>query len=338
MIRMKKWFLLIVAVTLVFGAYHFYTVSLRSAVDPLSKENIVFDIRSGTTAQALADQLEERGLIRSATVFRFYMEREGLAEKIKTGRVVLSPRLTLAEIAEAVTSGKTQQLSVTLLEGWTARQMGEKLEELGLTTADEFMNCVKTCSFPEFDFLPLPAGRQAKKSLEGYLYPDTYFTDPANFSIRGFIKRQLQTFRNRLDDDWGAIQKSQRTLQQIVIMASIVEREERDPAERPRIADILWKRADANRGLDADATILYALGRTSGGLSYEDLQVNSLYNTRKYRGLPPGPISNPSVSSLRAALHAESTPYWYYLHDSDGNVHYGKTLDEHNENKARYIR
>ena len=121
-------------------------------------------------------------------------------------------------------------------------------------------------------------------------------------------------------------------------MASIVEREERDPAERPTVAGILWNRYDANIGLGADATVLYGLGRTKGGLSYEDLQSDSPYNTRKYAGLPPTPISNPNISSIRAALYPEDTDYWYYLHDSDGGIHYAKTLDEHNVNKARYIR
>ncbi len=310
-------------------SYQYFVSSVRTAADPKNNDRVIFKVEPGMVARDVAEALEEKGLIKTDTVFMFYLKRKGLSEKIKAGTFVLSAGQSPAEIAEALAAGRSQELSVTLLEGWTLAQMAEHLENLELTTKEKIMDCVKTCVF-DFDFLP-------SKSPEGYLYPDTYFVDPVTFSEQGFIRRLVQTFRNKLEDDWSAILKSPRTLEQIVILASIVEREERDPVERPRVAGILWKRLDANRGLDADATILYALGRTKGGLSYSDLQVDSLYNTRKYRGLPPGPISNPSVSSLRAALYPESTPYWYYLHDSEGNVHYGKTLEEHNENKAKYL-
>lgn len=327
---MKKLFFAGLAALLIIGAYRFYTGSLKSPLNPEKAMRMIVEVPSGATASDIADILYEKALIGSPFTFKLYLKQKGFQEKIKAGTFVLSPGQSPAEIAEALVSGKPQEFPVTLLEGWTLAQMAEHLETLGLTTQEKFLDCLKTCTFT-FDFLP-------KKHLEGYLYPDTYFVDPASFTESGFIRRLIQTFRNKLDDDWRAIKKSGRTLDQIVIMASIVEREEGEPEERPRVAGILWKRLDASRGLDADATILYALGRTKGGLNYEDLQTNSLYNTRKYRGLPPGPISNPSLSSLRAALYPEITPYWYYLHDSKGEVHYGKTLEAHNENKANYLR
>lgn len=327
---MKKLLLLGLSAFLIVGAYRFYVGSLKNPLNPEKAMRVMLEIPQGAAARDVADLLFKKALIRNRFIFRFYLKQKGYERKIRAGRFVLSPGQSPYEIAEAIVSGNPQEFPVTLLEGWTVAQIAEHLETLGLTTKAKFMECLKTCSF-DFDFLP-------KKSLEGYLFPDTYFADPAAFAESGFIRRLIQTFRNKLDEDWKAIQKSSRTLEQIVIMASIVEREERDQKERPRIAGILWKRFDAGRGLDADATILYALGRTQGGLSAADLKTDSLYNTRKYRGLPPTAISNPSLSSLRAALYPEETPYWYYLHDSEGKVHYGKTLEEHNENKAKYLR
>jgi len=219
---------------------------------------------------------------------------------------------------------------VTILEGWTVKQIASYLEESGLTTADEFLSCVKTCEF-KFDFLP-------KNSLEGYLYPDTYFINSATFDNKVFIQRLINTLNNKLTAaDWNAVEKSGHTFSEILTMASIVEREERNSNERSIVAGILWNRFNAGQGLGADATVLYALGRTKGGLTYDELQIDSPYNTRKYKGLPPTPICNPSISSIRAALYPEKTDYWYYLHDSDGKIHYAKTNDQHNENKRKYL-
>jgi UPF0755 protein len=218
-----------------------------------------------------------------------------------------------------------------LLEGWTAQQIGDYLENLGLTRAEDFVRCVKTCAF-QSPILP------AKGSIEGYLYPDTYFVDAGSYSDQTFIARLVGTLESKLtDEDLKAIKDSKHSLQEVVIMASIVEREERDPDERSTVAGVLWNRFDNGIGLGADATVLYGLGRTKGGLSYVELQTDSPYNTRKYRGLPPTAISNPHISSIRAAIYFKETPYFYYLHGKDGQVHYGKTLEEHNANKRKYL-
>ena len=120
-------------------------------------------------------------------------------------------------------------------------------------------------------------------------------------------------------------------------MASLIERETRTAEERPIISGILWKRFDAERGLDVDATVRFVLGKATGALTKEDLEVDSAYNTRRRRGLPPGPIANPGLASLEAALHPEDSTYWYYLHGKKGEIHYSETNDEHNEKKEKYL-
>ncbi|MBN2307134.1 endolytic transglycosylase MltG [Candidatus Peregrinibacteria bacterium] len=329
---MKK--ILILVLVLVLGAvfllYGGYSSAIHYALNPSSANRVTVTVPEGATGSEVADLLYEKGLIKSPTAFNFYLRQNDLSNELKAGRFVFRESDDMARIVEILASGKSSEVVLTLLEGWTTRQIAEKLEIEELTTAEDFMKCLEEC---EFDFNFIPEGY-----LEGYLYPDTYFVNPDQYSDEALINRLLNTFKNKLsDEDWEAINASPRSFEDIMIMASIVEREERDPAERPTVAGILWNRFDADIGLGADATVLYGLGRTSGGLSYEDLQSDSPYNTRKYAGLPPTPICNPSITSIHAALYPEDTDYWYYLHDSDGVIHYAKTLDEHNVNKARYI-
>lgn len=330
---MKKLFFIFIIVLLSFGVYWFYQNyigALNYALNPDSEQRVIVDIKQGSTASDVAEALLEKELIKNPFAFKLYLKQNDLADQLKAGRIVLKENFDLKQIVEVLVEGKSEEFSVTLLEGWTLKQMADYLEEVGLTTADEFMSCAASCPL-EFDFLP--AGY-----IEGYLYPDTYFVNLATYNNERFITRLIQTLENKLsDEDWQFIEESGRTFEEIMIMASIVEREERDPDERPTVAGILWDRFDAGVGLGADATVLYALNRTKGGLTYDDLQVDSPYNTRKYRGLPPTPISNPSLSSIHAALYPKKTDYFYYLHDADGEVHYAETLEGHNENKAKYL-
>ncbi len=330
---MKKLFFLTIVVSMVgiFFLYSGYSAAIRYALNPDSSARINITIPEGSTGGQIADILEDKGLISSTEAFAFYLRQNDLGGELKAGRFIMQENFSMPKIVDILVEGKSSELGVTLLEGWTAKQIAEKLEAEELTTAESFMECMKTC---EFDFNFVPDGY-----LEGYLYPDTYFVNAGNYSDEGFISRLINTLKNKLNnEDWLVINASDRDFEDIMIMASIVEREERNDDEKSTVAGILWNRYDANIGLGADATVLYALDRTSGGLSFEDLQVDSPYNTRKYAGLPPTPISNPSISSIRAALYSEDTDYWYYLHDSGGGIHYAKTLDEHNVNKARYIR
>lgn len=330
---MKKFLLLtlVISVGAIFLLYGGYSSAIRYALNPSGSNRVTVSVPEGATGSDVAELLYEKGLIKSVSAFNFYLRQNELSDQLKAGRFVLQENYKMPEIVEILASGKSSEFAATLLEGWTAQQIAESLEAEELTTVEDFMKCLKECEF-DFNFLP-------DDYLEGYLYPDTYFVNLDSYSDEAFITRLLNTFKNKLtDEDWDAINSSERSFEDIMIMASIVEREERSDEERPTVAGILWNRFDSGTGLYADATVLYGLGRTSGSLSAEDLESDSPYNTRKYAGLPPTPISNPSISSILAALHPEDTDYWYYLHDSDGGIHYAKTLDEHNVNKARYIR
>ena len=329
---MKKllYLILIIGIGFTFFGYQYYSGSIGYSLNPDSTDRIIVDIEKGAIAYDVAEILYEKELIKSTYVFNLYLKQKDLTGDIKAGRVILQENYTLSEIIDALIEGGTSEISVTLLEGWTVNQIAEYLEEANITTADEFNECIKNCEF-DFNFTP-------EDYLEGYLYPDTYFVSLDSYSNERFISRLINTLKNKLDeDDWTAVNSSKHSFEDIMIMASIVEREERVLSEKSTVAGILWNRFDAGMGLGADATVLYALGRTKGGLTYEDLQIDSPYNTRKYRGLPPTPICNPGISSIRAALYPKNTHHWYYLHDSDGGVHYAETLAGHNKNKAIYI-
>lgn len=330
---MKK-FLFITALLAVIGiffVYSQYTSAIRYALNPDSSDRVTVTIPDGSSGSLVAALLKEKDLIRSEEAFIFYLRQQDLGSQLKAGRFVFQENYSLPKIVDILVKGESSEFAITLLEGWTARQIAQKLEDEELTSVDDFMECAQSCVF-DFDFL-------REGSLEGYLYPDTYFINPGSYSDEAFISRLLGTFKNKLsDEDWSAVNASERSFEEIITMASIIEREERIDSEKATVAGILWNRFESGAGLGADATVLYALGRTGGGLSYEDLQIDSPYNTRKYAGLPPTPISNPSISSIRAALYPEDTDYWYYLHDSDGGIHYALTLEGHNANKARYIR
>lgn len=330
---MKKTFILTLVVGLGIAGFLYFTYSsaLHYVLDAGSTARVSVTVPQGATGGQVAGLLYDKRLINNKTVFTFYLREKGLGDKLKAGRFVFRKNDDLPKIVDILVSGKSSEYAVTLLEGWTARQMAEELESEGLTTASSFMDCLKSCKF-DFNFLP-------GNTLEGYLYPDTYYVNPDNYSDEAFIDRLIETFKNKLTaEDWKAVNASKRKFPDIIKMASIVEREERNDEERPVVAGILWKRLDAHIGLGADATLLYGLGRTSGGLTAQDLALDSPYNTRKYDGFPPTAISNPSLSSIHAALYPKETDYWYYLHDKDGAIHYARTLDEHNLNKQRYLR
>ena len=330
---MKKLSTLIIIGLLFFGIFWFYQQyigALNYSLDPNSEQRVIIDVKQGSTASGVADLLLSKDLIKNTTAFKLYLRQNDLADQIKAGRIVLQENFNLKQIVNALIEGKSEETAVTLLEGWTLRQIGEYLEESGLTTLEDFESCAASCTF-EFDFLP-------DGYVEGYLYPDTYFVNLNSYTDQIFISRLIRTLKNKLsDEDWEAVEASEHTFEEVMIMASIIEREERSESERATVAGILWDRFDSQVGLGADATVLYALGRTKGGLTYDDLQIDSPYNTRKYRGLPPTPISNPSISSINAALYPKETNYFYYLHGSDGVIHYAETLEEHNSNKRKYL-
>ncbi|MBU1031435.1 endolytic transglycosylase MltG [Patescibacteria group bacterium] len=281
----------------------------------------VFVIGKGMGVSEIAKKLKEDNLIKSELVFKLYVRQNNLTNNLQAGSYKLSPSMSVSELLENIQAGSTDTW-ITLIEGWRIEEMAEKLSsELGVQSS-EFL----------------------KNAKEGYMFPDTYLL-PKDFTVEQIVKKLRDNFDVKYSDELKSrIRALGLTEDQGVILASIVEREARSDEARKMVASILLKRFKIGMGLNADATIQYILGYQSSEKSWwkrhltrDDLKINSPYNTYLHRGLPPTPICNPGLASLQAVANADSsTPYLYYYHDSEGNSHYGKTLEEHNQNIATY--
>lgn len=338
---MKKLVALIGIVALVAwsGWRLWYALALR-AVDAADASRISITIPSGSTTADIAAELEAKDLIRSMRAFKAYAEDAGKETGLQAGTFVLQRSMTTAQIVDALTTGVTQEMSVTIPEGYTVQDIDALLAGKGLIEAGEIVDCANTCDFSTFEFLP-PGTGQAERGgkLEGYLYPDTYFVATDDFVAKFFLERMLGAFRAKvINEHQDAIDAAGRSLHDVITMASLIEKETRTNDERAVVSGILWKRLEEGIGLYVDAANRYILNKPTDAITAADLNEDSPYNLRLYRGLPPGPIANPGMASIEAALNPASSPYYYYLHGTDGQIRYAVTNDEHNLNKARYLR
>lgn len=318
--------LLVISLTLGLAVFLAWN-QLQRPVNPDSSESVEFSIEPGTSTRLIAKQLVEQGLIRHADIFRAVLVKEKLGGRIQAGDFQLSQAMSTLEIARALTQAKDKQFGVTLLEGWRREEVAEALVKAFTAQG---------VSFDAQVFLALP------ETKEGYLFPDTYF-----FTVRANEQSVAKTieanFNQKLAPLKAQIEASQYNLNQILTMASIVERETR--VDRPLVAGILLKRYLNDWPLQADATLQYAKGfQASTGKWWPtplaaDKDIESPYNTYKYQGLPPAPIANPSLTAIQATLEAQiDTPYWYYITDNNGQMHYATTYDQHLQNINRYLR
>lgn len=318
------------------------------AGNPVSKEpsTIFYVIPQGAGAKAIAEGLEKAGLIRSPKYFLFTVWSRGDQEKFKAGSYEITPSMTTREIEALLAKGKpvSNEISVTLLEGWTLDDIADHLLEEGIASREEFYaeageSAKPAPGLPDWNAsYPALRSHPADASLEGYLFPDTYRIY-ADGGAKALVRKMLANFEAKLTPELRAEIKAQgRSIHDIVTMASVIEREVRSDEDRALVSDIFWKRVEAGWGLEADSTVNYITGHSKPSVSYEETRIDHPWNTYKYKGLPPGPIGNPSLSAVKAALHPKPNPYWYFLTDKEGNVHYAKTLDEHNANKRKYLR
>ena len=215
-----------------------------------------------------------------------------------------------------------------------AEEIAEDLAREGIATQQEFMNVVQKANF-DYDFLK---DRTEGASLEGYLFPDTYRIGQETNS-REIITKMLENFDNKLSDKRRTDIKSQgKTIFEIIIMASLIEKEVSEAKDRPIVAGIFYNRLDLDQALESCATIQYILGTNKKRFSYEETRTESPYNTYTNVGLPPGPICNPGLPAIKAAIYSQDSEYLYFLSDNKGKTHYAKTATEHEVNIAKYLK
>lgn len=304
------------------GTFAGYNWILTQPADEKNTDQIVFSVEKGESVRTIGAELKKEGIILSDTVFYLYVRSQEAGEKIKAGKFIVHKSDTIPQIVEILTGEATGEIVITIPEGWTIKDIQAALIERNIDSEKNFSTCAKN---------PTACGITGyAESLEGYLFPDTYFLDPTTFSAKSFIELLLATFDKKV-----RIGQSSRPLQDVLIMASIIEKEVATDDDRPIVAGILWKRLDNGWPLGADATLLY--NDADGVIDAEDLTKDDPYNTRNRQGLPPTPICNPGLAAITAALTPQESPYWYYLTDSKGIMHYAITNEQHNANKAEYL-
>ena len=295
-----------------------------------------FDVQAGENAYALGIRLEQSGIVFSRFTFLWYLFHEQKTHQIVAGQYLLSGSLTVPEIAILITTGKTvsRDIKVTFPEGWTMAKMAERLTARALP-GDAFLALAQK---------PLPEWRKKffflqdipnDASLEGYLFPDTYQFAP-EATAQDIISTMLEDFDSKFDASLRqSVAQSGRNLFDLVTLASIIEEEGRTADERNMISGIFWNRIALGQPLQSDATVNYIHGTTRLQPTFKDTEIDSPYNTYKYKGLPLGPISNPGLMSLRAAISPKKNPYYYFLVDPATNeTIYSQTFDEHVRNRA----
>ncbi|HEY3281259.1 MAG TPA: endolytic transglycosylase MltG [Armatimonadota bacterium] len=288
-------------------------------------------IPRGSSTREIGRRLKDQGIIRSAWAFVILSKVLGDSQGLQSGDYRLSPELSLAQILRKLASGDAVNRWVTVPEGYTVKQIAEVLQSEGRLQGDRFRRIARVGgrTFRPGHFTP-------PGNLEGYLYPDTYKL-PRRASERAVLAAMLGNFDRKVVVPLGQRLRSNPyglDLRQVVTLASIIEREAKVPDDRPRIAGVLLNRLKRDMPLQVDATVQFALGFNRPKLFFKDLKVVSPYNTYLHKGLPPGPICNPGIASLRAILYPDTHDYLYYVARSDGSHVFTRTVEEH----ARAIR
>jgi UPF0755 protein len=298
-------------------------------------ETSLVEIRlpENSSARQVAVLLKQNGLIRNETVFLGYLYQKGIEKQLKAGLYVFSKSQSLPELAGQISQGKVKNSSFTVPEGYTVRQIGELLINKQICTGQQWAEALQVKY--DYSFL-LPGVPMDEKRLEGFLFPDTYTVDDQT-SAQDIINIMLQRFDAVWNNEYASIADSQQLkVRDTIIIASLVEREAQVPEERRRIAGVIYNRLKKGMPLQIDATILYSLGEHRDKVTYQDLQINSPYNTYKNVGLPPGPISSPGRAAIEAALNPESNNYYYYVAKGDGTHYFSSTYAEHLEATKKY--
>jgi UPF0755 protein len=290
------------------------------------------EIPSGSGTSAIARRLADAGVIRDEISFKLALWLSGNARRLQAGEYRFDHAISARQVADKIARGDVYVRPITFPEGLTAKQMAALYESKDFGEAQEFLDATKNAAL-------VSAVDPVAKDLEGYLFPDTYKL-PRTSTADQLVGRMVGSFMKALTPD--VIEQAEArgmNVRQLVTLASIVEKETGNPAERPLVAAVYANRLKIGMGLQCDPTVIYALeraGRYHGNLTRDDLQFDSPYNTYRYAGLPPGPIASPGRASLEAAATPADVPYLYFVSKNDGSHAFATTLDEHNRNVQEY--
>jgi UPF0755 protein len=325
--KLKLIIFLLLAVVLILILY-FYLLFFV----PLSPDNNIsktFIIEKEDSVLKIANNLKEENLIRSPLSFIAYVRLKKEQANLKAGGYELSSSMTIQEITDYLVKGKTSSFKVTIIEGWNIKDIEIYFKKLGINdfyeTIDNYQTYLKEDNIV-FKEKPSNTG------LEGFLFPDSYYFEKG-VATNKIIETIIKNFEQKTK---AMIESSNKPLYEVLIIASLLEKEAREIEDKKIISGILWKRIENNIPLELCSTIIYLTGRPN--ILFEDLKIDSPYNTYIYSGLPPEPIANPGLESIKASINPIETNYWFYLSTSEGEIIFSETIQEHNINKAKYLR
>lgn len=337
-----KFIVVLIAVVIIYRAALWafdtgYSLMAKEPDENRAIVNVSIAIPQGSNTESIGTILEENGLINSSVYFRILAKVKGIDSQFQYGNYDLNTGMTDEEIMKILTTQgeKREVVKFTIPEGYTIEQIAAKLETAGLCTEAEFMSALDNGNYG-YKFLEYIPERNLR--LQGYLFPATYEVY-ADATAEDIVSTMLEKFDQVFKDEYYTQMESMgMTLDQIVTIASIIEREVKVPEERAKVARVIYNRLDIEMPLQMCSTIMYVLDVPRDRVLYKDLEIDSPYNTYKYAGLPVGPISNPGEASIIAALYPDDDNYLYFvLMDPITGEHlFSTTLDEHNAAKQKY--
>lgn len=321
---LKFIFVIIMMTGLVLIGVGIYAITLFKPVNPNDTTDQQFIIPKGQSITKIGERLKEDGLIKNVLAFRLVIKKDNLSNKIQAGSFKINKAMTLSEIADTLTTG-TQDSWVTLQEGWRNEEIAESISRQNFT------------EFDKDEFISLAKGS------EGKLFPDTYLV-PLQITAEQFYNLLINTYERKTAALDFSENPQKLTSNQVLILASLVEREGRGVQDMRNVAGILMNRLEINMALQVDATLQYANGYDNVQKTWwkeplaKDKETASPYNTYLNAGLPPTPICNPGLDAIQAVINPIPSDNLYYLHDSNGIGHYAQTYDEHLANINKYLR
>ena len=299
---------------------------------PASEKNqtMIFEIQPGMTLKQVALKLSRQGLIRSPSAFQAITYIQAKQKQVMVGEFSLSPSMPPSKILLQITSGKTILHPVTIPEGYRITEIATLLHSEGLADKEFFIRQTRDKS------LIRPLGIPAD-SLEGYLFPETYHFSKFT-PEKKIVQKMVDTFREQvlIPQLLMSAKKSSLSWHEIITLASLIEKETGLDSERKIISSVFHNRLRKNMRLQTDPTVIYAMEKFDGNIRKRDLKIDSLYNTYRYKGLPPGPIANPGLKSIVAAISPIKSDHLYFVSRQDGSHHFSSTLIEHNLAVQKY--
>ncbi len=306
----------------------FYYQGFRPAGDNTQAQT--FEVLPGMTLKQVAKKLQQQGLIRNSDAFQAIAYIQKKQKQIMTGEFSLSPSMVPPAILSLITSGKTVLHPITIPEGYRTSEIAALLHSQGLVDRGNFISETRNESL--IQSLGITA-----TNLEGYLFPETYHFSKYTLE-KMIVKKMVTTFKEKVftPQTLKNVKESSLSLHEIITLASLIEKETSLDSERKLISSVFHNRLRKNMRLQTDPTVIYALKNFDGNIRKRDLKIDSPYNTYKYKGLPPGPIANPGIKSIAAAMSPKPSNYLYFVSRQDGSHQFSSTLVEHNLAVQKY--